>query len=92
MHTQDETQVQVQILRLNRKIEKLKKRVKHYQDKCDVYANILNMHPRIEASYEKYQKELAERERNYQMVARLHLQDRLIVQLQKEIDSKNANI
>lgn len=90
MHTQDETQVQ--ILRLNRKIEKLKRRVKHYQDKCDVYTKILNMHPRIEASYDKYQKDLAERNRIGHMEARLHLQDRLIVQLQKEIDSKNANI
>jgi len=74
----------VQEKRLLRKIERLKKRVNHYKNKCGTYETILNMHPRIQRSFNELQEERRRTSLFNSLEKRVVEQEKLISLLEKQ--------
>lgn len=74
----------VQEKRLLRKIDRLKKRANHYKNKCDNYETILNLHPRIQKSFNELQEERRRVSLFRSLEKRVLEQEKLIALLEKK--------
>ena len=70
--------------RLERKIEKLKKRVAHYMNRCANYESVINLNPMLVHRYKNYTEVMEERSRVRQLEERVNEQAKLIRILEKE--------
>jgi len=78
------TREEVRINRLLKKIEKLKKQVAHYKNRCRAYQSILDMHPLIERRFLTHEEQIAERNRVRVLEKRVLEQEKLIALMEKQ--------
>lgn len=78
-----EVREDVQIGRLERKIEKLKRQVSYYKAQCCHYQSVIALNPNLEFRHRRYTEIVAERERVRQLEERVAEQARLIRIMEK---------
>jgi flagellar biosynthesis chaperone FliJ len=71
----------VTVGRLQKRIAKLQQQRDHFRHQCEVYREVMQMHPHLEYSHKRWAEERAERERVRGLEDRIKEQAALIKQL-----------
>lgn len=73
----------IQIGRLERKIEKLKRQVNYYKEQCCHYQAVINLHPGLVTRHRTYTEFLEEKKRVAQLEERVREQAKLILLMEE---------
>lgn len=85
------TQERIVIGRLGKKIAKLTKQRDHWRQRCENYAEVLNMHPALESNFRTWKERVAARERVRELEQRVMEQAMFIRQLDRAYPELNLS-